>query len=88
MKLNKQYLIYHARWQLSTLVMLPFMIGLETLGLPLWLNLAVGQFIGACIFFYIDKRIFKEHKQDNIEEAIYKCEPRIESEIKVSDRKL
>jgi hypothetical protein len=56
--LNK-YIIYHLRWQLSAWIMLPFMIVLESF-LPLWLNLMIGQFIGAIIFWKIDSQIFKK----------------------------
>lgn len=70
--MTKQYGIYHTRWQISALVMMPFMIGLEMLGLPLWLNLMVGQFIGAIIFFEIDKRIFGQHKKDTLENELNK----------------
>jgi hypothetical protein len=68
--MTKQYGIYHTRWQISALVMMPFMIGLEMLGLPLWLNLMVGQFIGALIFWEIDKRIFGQHKKDTLEAKV------------------
>jgi len=66
---TKQYGIYHLRWQLSAWVMLPFMLVLETY-LPLWANLMIGQFIGAIIFWEIDKRIFGQHKKDTIESAM------------------
>lgn len=49
--------------------MLPFMLVLETY-LPLWANLMIGQFIGAIIFWEIDKRIFGQHKKDTIESAM------------------
>ena len=76
---TKKFAIYFTRWQISALVMMPFMLGLEMLGLPLWLNLMVGQAIGAFIFFEIDKWIFKDHKTDNIEDVL---------NVSVSDRKL
>ena len=43
----------------SAVVMLPFMLLFENLGLGLTLNLILGQTIGAVIFFKIDKYIFK-----------------------------
>ena len=58
--IKNQYFVYHLRWQLSAFVMMPFMIGLESMGLPLWQNLMIGQFIGAVIFFKLDQYIFKE----------------------------
>lgn len=39
--------------------MLPFMMVFEHYELPLWLNLFLGQTIGAVIFYNIDKAIFK-----------------------------
>lgn len=51
------YLIYHARWQFATIVMLPLMLFLEA-RFPLWANLVIGQAFGALIFWFIDKRIF------------------------------
>lgn len=76
---TKKFAIYFTRWQISGIVMLPFMLTFEMLGLPLWINLMVGQAIGSFIFFEIDKWIFKDHKTDNIEDAL---------NVSVSDRKL
>jgi hypothetical protein len=70
--MTKQYGIYHTRWQVSAIAMMPFMIGLEMLGLPLWLNLMIGQFIGALIFWEIDKRIFGQHRKDTLENEMNK----------------
>lgn len=67
--LTKRYAIYHLRWQISALVMMPIMLFLEA-HLPLWGNLMVGQFVGAMIFYGVDTYIFKEHKEDNIEAAL------------------
>jgi len=58
----KRYIIYHLRWQLSALIMLPFMLFIESKGFPLWINLMIGQFIGAIIFWKIDSIIFKGKK--------------------------
>jgi len=69
---SKQYGVYHLRWQLSAFLMMPFMIGLEIIGLPLWINLMIGQFIGAIVFWEIDKRIFGQHKKDSTESELNK----------------
>lgn len=61
---KSKYFIYHLRWQFSGVVMLPFMALLEA-HLPLWQNLAVGSFAGAMVFWFIDKKIFKEKKENN-----------------------
>lgn len=54
------FIVYWFRWLLSAVVMLPFMIVLEMVQIPLWLNLFIGQSIGSIIFFKIDKYIFRE----------------------------
>jgi len=56
----KRYLIYHLRWQVSAWVMLPLMNFLNSQNIPLWLNLMIGQCFGACVFWFIDKWIFKK----------------------------
>lgn len=55
---SKLYLTYFLRWQISTVVMMPFMLILEYLGLGVALNLIIAQCIGSLIFFRIDKYIF------------------------------
>ncbi|WP_104640658.1 hypothetical protein [Helicobacter bizzozeronii] len=59
---SRLFVIYWLRWMLSAVVMLPFMLSFEWMHTPLWLNLFLGQTIGAIIFFKIDKFIFR--KQD------------------------
>lgn len=59
----KTYLIYYLRWQISALIMILPMMFLESLGLALWLNLMIGQFIGAIIFWNADKWIFKKENK-------------------------
>lgn len=56
---TKLYAVYFTRWQLSTIIMLPFMLLFEYLEIPLTLNLILGQCIGSLIFFKIDHFIFK-----------------------------
>jgi hypothetical protein len=53
----KRFLIYLFRWQLSTLVLAPVMWGLQ--GFNVWLIAGVSNLIGGCLFYLIDKRIFK-----------------------------
>jgi hypothetical protein len=67
---TKKFGVYFLRWQISAIVMMPFMMILEMFGIPLFLNLILGQAIGSFIFFEIDKWIFKEHKTDNIEDIL------------------
>jgi hypothetical protein len=54
----KQYLIYHIRWQLSAWIMMPVIYQLKEL--PLWMSFCISQFVGAIIFWYVDKRIFSK----------------------------
>jgi len=56
-----RYLLYHLRWQVSAWVMMPLMLFLEKQGLPLWINLMIGQAFGACVFWFIDKWIFTKN---------------------------
>ncbi|AFI04088.1 hypothetical protein [Helicobacter cetorum] len=57
---TKLFLIYWLRWMLSAVVMLPFMQVFDYFNFPLWLNLFLGQTIGALIFFKLDKLIFSK----------------------------
>ncbi|EQL53285.1 hypothetical protein HpVH80_11770 [Helicobacter pylori] len=57
---SKLFGIYWLRWMLSALVMLPFMEIFYYFNFPLWLNLFLGQTIGAVIFFKLDKLIFSK----------------------------
>ena len=76
------------RWQLSAWVMLPVMLILQGMGLPLWINLMLGQAFGAFIFWEVDKFIFKSHKTDNIEDSMTTSTPQEHQEPSVSERKL
>lgn len=53
---------------LSAIVMMPFMILFEALAIPLWVNLFLGQSIGAIIFFKIDKWIFGNKEAHTVED--------------------
>lgn len=56
---SKLYACYFVRWQISTLVMSPFMYLFENLGLSAVPNLIITQIIGSLIFFNLDKIIFR-----------------------------
>ena len=83
MNKTKQYGIYHLRWQISGIIMYPALGILATYNMPLWLSVMVAQFIGAIVFFEIDKRIFGHHDKDTTEMELEKA-----LEPSVSDRKL
>lgn len=53
---------------LSAVVMMPFMIMFEALAIPLWINLFLGQTVGAVIFFKIDKWIFGNKEAHAVED--------------------
>jgi len=55
---SKLYAVYFIRWQISTVVMMPFMYVLDNLGLPVIPNLIIAQTIGSIVFFRLDKLIF------------------------------
>lgn len=54
----RKYLLYIIRWQLSTPILAICLILLSSLG-EIWSTI-IANFIGALIFFWIDKLIFKE----------------------------
>ncbi len=56
---SKLYACYFIRWQISTLIMSPFMYLFECLGLSAVPNLVCTQIIGSVIFFNLDKIIFR-----------------------------
>ena len=56
---SKQYIIYHGRWQLSTIVMSGPITLLSYHFSPV-IALALSQVIGACIFWKVDEWIFKD----------------------------
>jgi len=71
---SKLFLIYWGRWMLSAIVMMPFMITLEYLSFPLWINLLIGQSIGSIIFFKIDGWIFKGKEAHTYEDELKSVE--------------
>ena len=58
---TKRYLEYHARWQVSGVIMIPLMYLIKYLGFTLYMNIIIAQFVGAIVFWKIDKWLF-EHK--------------------------
>ena len=57
MKINKKYLFYLFRWQTSGIVIAPCIYLLNDNPL---LATIVGNFLGAIIFWYVDKWIFRK----------------------------
>ena len=53
----KRFILYIIRWQLSTpiLALCMYLLGFNTV-----INTIVANLIGGCIFYFIDKMIFKE----------------------------
>ena len=58
----RKYLLYIVRWQLSTPILAICLIWLSSLG-EIWATI-VANFIGALIFFWIDKLIFKDNNEN------------------------
>ena len=59
----KKYLTYHLKWQLGFFVAWPCMFLFQDfLGWPYWATVLGFQFIGAIIFWPIDKFIFRKMK--------------------------
>lgn len=56
-KLIKQYVLYLGRWQLSTFTLAPVLILMNNSNK--WIATIVGNLVGAIIFFWVDKYIFR-----------------------------
>lgn len=56
----KRFVMYALRWQASSLILAPCLMWLGHLGA--WPATIIANLIGACIFFMVDKYIFKEDK--------------------------
>ncbi|MBK6447216.1 MAG: hypothetical protein IPO49_12270 [Bacteroidetes bacterium] len=62
----KQYFQYHLKWQSGFFITWPvLMVCTNYLHFPLWLSTIVFQFIGAIVFWFIDKRIFRQQKNNS-----------------------
>jgi len=55
----KRFLLYALRWQLSTPVLALVLMCSEKAGFNVWMATIIGNFIGSCIFFWVDKLIFR-----------------------------
>ena len=55
----KRFILYACRWQLSTPVMAPIVAFCLAYNDSYLVALAVANFVGACIFFWVDKFIFR-----------------------------
>lgn len=61
--LLRKYFFYLIRWQLSTPILAICLIWLSSLG-EIWSTI-IANLIGGLIFFWVDKVIFKEKKDEN-----------------------
>lgn len=53
-----RFILYVIRWELSSIILAPCLIWFG--GLGEWPATIIANGIGACIFFFVDKYIFKE----------------------------
>lgn len=58
----KKFLLYSLKWELGSLVMIPVLLYIPTDNVIL--KTIIGNFIGAIIFFRIDKWIFSRDKKE------------------------
>ena len=60
---TKKFLLYLVRWQCSTpvLALCLYILPFKTI-----INTILANLIGGCIFFWIDKRIFKKEEKNEI----------------------
>ena len=57
----KKYGIYHLRWQSGFLLNFGiFFVCINLLAFPTWLAVIIFQFVGAIIYWYVDKYIFNK----------------------------
>ena len=57
----KRFGLYLLRWQASTIILAPCIAWLAPLG-PI-ASAAIANLIGGVIFYFVDRRIFKEDKK-------------------------
>lgn len=57
---KKQFLLYLCRWQLSSFILAPCLSLLGYLGE--WPATIIANLVGGCVFYFVDKIIFKEAK--------------------------
>ena len=60
----KRFILYLIRWQLSSPILALCLFFLEPVG-TIWATI-IANLVGGAIFFFVDKRIFKE-EDDNAE---------------------
>ena len=68
----KRFLLYLGRWQLSSLVLAPVlaMMTQQSVTQPrVILATVVSNLVGGAIFFWVDKRIFKEKRYGDKEKT-------------------
>ena len=53
----RKYLVYHLRWQISGIIMMPVLMFTKNLGTVV--GVIIAQLIGAIIFWFVDRKIFK-----------------------------
>ena len=58
-----KFVLYLIRWQLSTPILA--IVIEKTAHLGFWTSAVIANLIGACIFFNVDKYIFKGGKNEN-----------------------
>jgi len=57
----KKYVMYHFKWQMGAIVTIPLMyILLDYLHINYWVSVLIFQFVGALVFYPVDKFIFKK----------------------------
>lgn len=58
----KRFLLYLLRWQLSSPILALCLLWLDPIG-TVWATI-IANLIGGCIFYFVDKLIFKEKHED------------------------
>ena len=58
-----RFILYLLRWQMSTPILY---LCLKGLNLGTFWNTIVANLVGGTIFYFVDKRIFKEKEKTNV----------------------
>ena len=58
----KRFLLYLLRWQLSSPILALCLLWLDPIG-TVWATI-IANLIGGCIFYFVDRLIFKEKHED------------------------
>lgn len=69
----KSYIKYHIRWQMGFVIFSPCMYLFNYWHIDTWVSIILMQFVGAIIFWPLDKYIFKKKEPIVIKNSCANC---------------